>query len=227
MNFRVLTLKYMGWCPGVKAAARFMPDRDIPEIYLIGSTLAVILVGIYYSNLMPPPVWEPKVVYIDGIEYPDEYFNEDFDYASLKGKKVVFHQPFNRSEFLMGDSQIEEFSISELDELEGILDELGTPKIVVGYALWIGSSTWEEVARWRYGDSVNLNEIIGTRIWRTFGDYSNVNYEVERRGQSLYISKYYRESETHRSAIWSIEVSCNSPYLGTIFRRGLRRWIGG
>jgi len=227
MNFRVLTLKYMGWCPGVKAVARFMPDRDIPEIYLIGSTFAVILVGIYYSNLMPPPVWEPKVVYIDGIEYPDEYFNEDFDYASLKGKKVVFHQPFSRSEFFMGPSQIEEFSISELDELEGILDELGTPKILVGYALWIGSCTWEEVAIWWYGDSVDLNEIIGTIIWRTFGDYSNVYYEVARFGHSLSISKYYRKSETVRSAIWSIEVSCNSPHLGTMFRRGLRGGIGG
>ena len=60
MNLRVLTQKYMGWCPGVKAAARFMPDKDIPEIYVIGSTFAVILVGVYYSNLTPPPVWEAR-----------------------------------------------------------------------------------------------------------------------------------------------------------------------
>jgi len=227
MNFRVLTQKYMGWCPGVKAAARFMPDRDIPEIYLIGSTFAVILVGIYFSNLMPPPVWEPKVLYIDGMEYPDEYFNEGFDYSSLKGKKVVFHQPFSRSEFLMGGSRIEEFSISELDELEGILDELGTPKIVIGYALWIGNCTWDEVARWRYGDSVDLNDVIGTIIQRRFGDYSTVYYEIERFGHSLSISKYYKESEKIRSAIWSLEVSCNSPHLGTMHRRGLIGGIGG
>jgi len=227
MNFRVLTLKYLGWCPGVESAARFMPDRDIPETLVIGSALAVILlVGVYCSIMIPPSVWE-RVVYIDGIEYPDELFNESFDYSTLRDKRVVFHQPFNRSEFLIGNSQMEEFGISRLDELEGILEELGAPKIVIGYALWIGNRTWEEVVRWWYGESVNLNEIFGTWIGRSFG-YSYVYYRVERRGQSsLSVTKYYKLIETGGSAIWSVEVSCYPPYLGTVFRRGLRRRIGG
>ena len=29
MNLRALTLKYLGWCPGVEAAVRFIPNRDI------------------------------------------------------------------------------------------------------------------------------------------------------------------------------------------------------
>ena len=221
MNFRVLMIKYIGWCPGVESAARFVPNRDIPETYVIGATLAVVLAGIYYSNLMPPTGWEPKIVYIDGIEYPDTYFNESFDYSSLKGKKIVFHQPFNRSEFLKGSSKIEEFGISEFDELEGILDELRTPKIVVRYALWIGNCTWEEAATWWHGDSVDLNDVIGTNIGRIFGDYDAVYYEAVRNGNTLSISKYHRKSETVRSAIWSVEVSCTPPHLGTMFRRGL------
>lgn len=35
MNFRALTLKYLGWCPGVEAAARFIPDRDIPPTRIV------------------------------------------------------------------------------------------------------------------------------------------------------------------------------------------------
>ena len=35
MNLRALTLKYLGWCPGVKAAARFVPDRDIPPTRIV------------------------------------------------------------------------------------------------------------------------------------------------------------------------------------------------
>ncbi len=30
MNLRKITLRYMGWCPGVEAASKFIPDRDIP-----------------------------------------------------------------------------------------------------------------------------------------------------------------------------------------------------
>jgi len=29
MNLRKITVKYMGWCPGIEAAARFIPDREI------------------------------------------------------------------------------------------------------------------------------------------------------------------------------------------------------
>ena len=29
MNLRKITLKYMGWCPGVKSAAMFIPDKEI------------------------------------------------------------------------------------------------------------------------------------------------------------------------------------------------------
>jgi hypothetical protein len=31
MNLRKITLIYMGWCPGVKSAAQFIPDKDIPN----------------------------------------------------------------------------------------------------------------------------------------------------------------------------------------------------
>jgi len=44
MNFRVLTLRYMGWCPGVKAAARFIPDRDISKTMLL-SGIVILLTG--------------------------------------------------------------------------------------------------------------------------------------------------------------------------------------
>ena len=45
MNFRVLTLKYMGWCPGVESAARFIPDRDIPPIRIVFSFFIIASVS--------------------------------------------------------------------------------------------------------------------------------------------------------------------------------------
>ena len=29
MNLRRITLRYMGWCPGIKSAARFIPDMIV------------------------------------------------------------------------------------------------------------------------------------------------------------------------------------------------------
>ena len=45
MNLRTLTLKYLGWCPGMDNAARFIPDGDIPGVKMrkIGAILMVAL----------------------------------------------------------------------------------------------------------------------------------------------------------------------------------------
>jgi hypothetical protein len=31
MSLRKVTLRYLGWCPGIEAAARFIPDKEIPD----------------------------------------------------------------------------------------------------------------------------------------------------------------------------------------------------
>ncbi len=57
MNPRSTFLSIMGWCPGIKAAARFMPDRDIPPrviaaYALLTSILVASLYGITYQGLV-------------------------------------------------------------------------------------------------------------------------------------------------------------------------------
>jgi len=224
MNLRKVTLRYLGWCPGIDHAAKFFPDRDVPDIFFIGSGLAIVLlVGVYQLSI-PPPAWEPRVVYIDGVEYPDEYFDMSFNYSSLRGMQVTLYQPFNRSEIVKGDHQHEELNISRVDELVGILEEFGAPKIVIGYTMWIGNCTWTEaVIKWR-GESVNLNEVnqIGMTFGRAEGRY--INYGVDRDGQGLRISKRYKTGEGEFSSIWSVRVKLYfPPYQVTVFRRGVSR----
>ena len=43
MNLRKISLKYMGWCPGVKSAARFIPDRNIPPTRVVLAVVIVLL----------------------------------------------------------------------------------------------------------------------------------------------------------------------------------------
>ncbi len=43
MNIRAISVKYLGWCPGVKAASQFLPDRDIPPMQM---TMMLVLASI-------------------------------------------------------------------------------------------------------------------------------------------------------------------------------------
>lgn len=57
MNLRSLTLRYMGWCPGVEAAAHFIPDREIPnkrvkQVSIIGG---LIFLSYLIYNVVTPP----------------------------------------------------------------------------------------------------------------------------------------------------------------------------
>ena len=50
MNFRVLTLKYMGWCPGVEAVAKFIPDRNIPPTRI--ALIILLVASISFSSFL-------------------------------------------------------------------------------------------------------------------------------------------------------------------------------
>lgn len=71
MNLRRTTLEYLGWCPGVKSASRFIPDRDKKEswrlfftkrnlVFLLG-IIGLFSVIIIYGNGILVPVREPFV----------------------------------------------------------------------------------------------------------------------------------------------------------------------
>jgi hypothetical protein len=49
MNFRVLTQKYMGWCPGVESAARFIPDRDVND-KAVGAAFIMLMLYIIFLS---------------------------------------------------------------------------------------------------------------------------------------------------------------------------------
>ena len=53
MNMRKITLRYMGWCPGVKAASRFLPDSEIPSTQvatMLALASMISLTGYYITN---------------------------------------------------------------------------------------------------------------------------------------------------------------------------------
>lgn len=63
MNLRKITLRYMGWCPGVKAASRFLPDGEIPSTQvamMLALASMISLSGYHITNMALSTVGFPS-----------------------------------------------------------------------------------------------------------------------------------------------------------------------
>jgi hypothetical protein len=225
MNPRKVALKYLGWCPGVASASQFIPDREIPNsIFFLISLFTIILIGGYVLTL-PDPLWEPKIITINGQTYNDSKFSTDYDYSNIINKKIVFYQPVNSSEFINGESKEIEFELVDLIDLEEFLLEQKTPNIVTGYSIWLANGSWEEaLSLYNYTKKDQI-----TSIGETFGVRSSsyVQYSVIRQSPNfspsgLMIKKMYNSEPGVMSPIWvlNIRVDSSPPYQCTFFKAG-------
>jgi len=75
MNLRTVTLKYLGWCPGVEAAARFIPDREIPNRRLKQASYIGGLLFLSYLvyNIVAPPRSYAWDLDFNGAKYDEAY----------------------------------------------------------------------------------------------------------------------------------------------------------
>ncbi len=75
MNFRKLTLRYLGWCPGIDSAINLIPDKDVSNrkiTYSISALFtAVLILGIRSFLLFPHNyAWE--------IDFDDSPYDEPY-----------------------------------------------------------------------------------------------------------------------------------------------------
>ena len=161
MNLRKITLKYMGWCPGVDRAARFFPDYEIPlkpSILLVGFVAIIAM----YLAVQPsfyaqyPPYEEgPLKVYVgpttDRKVIYDRDFNSTFDYFQLykygwAGPAYFVEKP-DDSEYATTQKQTEFIYFNSLEELiEYITNDLKSPNVVLGLTRSLLEHTWEQFA---------------------------------------------------------------------------------
>jgi len=93
MNFKVLTLKYMGWCPGVESAARFIPDRDIPPIRMVFALF--IIASVSTSSFL---LSREALVYLGfPSDPPVRYSNSNHKIVSFDGQLYLFLEVESRS----------------------------------------------------------------------------------------------------------------------------------
>jgi len=220
MNPRKTTLKYLGWCPGVKSAAEFVPDRNIPNIYILFTAFsAILLVGLYQLSL-PAPQWEPKTITINGQYYHDNNFTEHFNYSKISGKNFDFYEPLDPDEFVNSDTEAP-VSFSNKSEIGDKLVELDAPNIVTGYTLWLVNGSWSEAYLRIYGVEPAYETLTSNTIGMVFGVSSDsfVQYSVAREPYRLIIKKMYKTG-AGQSPIWvlNINMDLGPPYSGTLFR---------
>ncbi len=63
MNFRQIILRYVGWCPGVKTASKFLPNREIPSTQvamMLALASMISLSGYYITNMALSTVGFPS-----------------------------------------------------------------------------------------------------------------------------------------------------------------------
>jgi hypothetical protein len=240
MNLRSLTLKYLGWCPGVESAARFIPERDVSNKTVIALALSftsIIIVGLFAAqNLLTKPASGPLEIKIDGITYADEEFDEDFNYPGLRGSYIDFTILPSASEFTAsGDMESQILEFERLEEAWLLLEELDTPRIVIGFAGWLSNRTFNEAYQEFYGrDPMEIEDFSGTpEVALTLGSRmaQRCRFEVDRhrssRGVDIYVNGtdgifvIKRETGIGRGiGVWSLYIRLNDtpPYPAVLSR---------
>jgi len=210
MNLRRITLRYMGWCPGIQSAARFLPDVEIPMTSKVLATIIVSFLGIlavsyasYYQRSQIPE--GPLKIYIGKhgkVVIYDRDFNETFDYAGLWGSEwehrewVFFREGFNASENAPGpEIQYENMTMDALEDVLRYMEEnLTAPRVVAGMTGFLLNQTFEETYRqiWdtplsptRKGFATHMGDFppLGASTHPAHGVYYNVDRLRDRYGE--------------------------------------------
>jgi hypothetical protein len=94
MNLRRITLKYKGWCPGIKSASGFIPDKEIPiaQVYAL-IIIAALGISVPYLLFFQPthlPAW----IIAEKIEAPIYAIIEE-DTSKLVSGIIIFNTFIN------------------------------------------------------------------------------------------------------------------------------------
>jgi hypothetical protein len=142
MNPRKITLEYLGWCPGVESAARFIPDKELSErvilLRITGGVLGFILLGILLSGV-PVPAKPP---YINlKINIDQETYSKD-DIVIIE-YRIINKIPFKikLEPFSYREESLYRYSEGVKEVVSRKLDDVPPKQGEAGVVLWPLDST--------------------------------------------------------------------------------------
>ena len=160
MNPRTLFTKYLGWCPGVESAAKWVPDRDLSNrnlflftVITIGSIIGFPLYFYYVSgqpsyswgiNFTGAPLDNVSGMYVVqkqlDIKSKDSIYNLTI-WADMTPGKGVMIQVIRPGAPSSWDTLLQTWTINEDGLIQGTPDKFGT-RYSDEWAFWFGSTTW-------------------------------------------------------------------------------------
>jgi len=97
MNQQRITFKFTGWCPGIKSAAGFIPDKEIPiaQVYalIIIAALGISAPYLFFFQPMHLPAW----IIAEKIEAPRYTIIED-DTSKLVHGIIIYDKFINEQD---------------------------------------------------------------------------------------------------------------------------------
>ena len=104
MNLRSATLKYLGWCPGVSSAAKFLPNKDVDPVRIMSIIVMAVMIlvsGFYSTNYV-----------LASMGFPDttgaEVINVDPILTAYNGELFI---TFNVKTYISGSASTRSSSI--------------------------------------------------------------------------------------------------------------------
>ncbi len=232
MNPRRAFMATMGWCPGVEAAARMFPDREVSnrKIVIFGAAIFFLIStysGYYYFAF--PAETRLRVTITEGNSvqtFYDDEFNDSFNYARLikSDVYVAFNQPQNASDSV-SVKVTEKLNVTTLRDVYSFMRGLAIPKVVAGVADAMLNRTYDQVNEIMYPGQPSSAAGMGIEKDLGYGRGlgGGVFYSIDRERSGLVhdgivVTKYFGPvaDSGARSFYWVLEVD-SWPVSGSPF----------
>ncbi len=241
MNLRRMTLKYMGWCPGVDRAVYFLPDYDIPlSMRLLTVTLAIFLCFTFLAYAFYPPIPEGplKITVSLGSRKQvifDHEFNDSYDYGLLFGREwehrvlVIFRERLRPSEFASGaEAEVEDLAFETLEEVcDYFREDVGAPNVVLGLTRYLLNQSFDETYSKIWGEPVSVTRrsfghTIGDvdPLWHPRGVIYDVNV-FRNNGEGVGVRKSNTLGEGRYERIWELRIDAVEIFMVDYYNMAL------
>ena len=140
MNPRKLLLSNLAWCPGVKAASRFIPDKELPQrlvlMRMTGGILGFLLLGVLLAGV-PVPTRPP---FIDLMVKTDKINYSVGDVVTVEFR-IVNRMPFTIQLEPLSYYEIATYEVESGKRLNRFLDDVPPKQGELGMVLLPFSNT--------------------------------------------------------------------------------------
>ena len=171
MNPRKLLLSNLAWCPGVKAASRFIPDKEMPQrlalMRITSCILGFLLLGVMLVGVPVPP----RPPFIDLVIETDQESYSVGEAVTIEFR-IINRMPFTIQLVPFSYREIATYDAESGRRLNRALDDVPPREGELGMAVWPLSNTILDdgmvLPGWDRGEYTVIINVDGYEVSRTF-----------------------------------------------------------